>query len=310
MTTRTEHDPCGPVAVPADRQAQARPAYGWALPAVSPSVSLAGGVLEFAQPAQVTEVVEPGMKLVLVLGGKITYQLHDRQAICVEGPAFHMSLSDDPFTIQHQFDTTAPLQYITVRMPSSTLCDEFGFDRAQLSRRLDPRNTVGTRLTVDRRASKIVQALGAQMLLCPLQGAMRNLYLSGKALELTATVMTGVEQRDDDRPVMSLGTQDVRRLRLAQDILLQRLQDPPTLPALARQIGTNVNKLTVGFRQLFGTSVYGFVREQRLALAYRMLAAGQISVTDAAQACGYSSSHFTKAFRHRYGVAPSALTER
>ena len=157
---------------------------------------------------------------------------------------------------------------------------------------------------------QIVQALGAQMLLCPLQGAMRNLYLSGKALELTATVMTGVEQRDDDRPVMSLGTQDVRRLRLAQDILLQRLQDPPTLPALARQIGTNVNKLTVGFRQLFGTSVYGFVREQRLALAYRMLAAGQISVTDAAQACGYSSSHFTKAFRHRYGVAPSALTER
>ncbi len=167
---------------------------------------------------------------------------------------------------------------------------------------------MGTRLTVDRRANKIVQALGFQMLLCPLQGAMRNIYLSGKALELTATVMAGVEQPDDERPITSLSSQDVRRLRQVQEILSQSLQDPPTLQTLARLVGTNVNKLTLGFRQLFGTSVYGFVREQRLELAYRMLAAGQISVSDAAQTCGYTNSHFTKAFRNRYGVAPSALS--
>lgn len=274
---------------------------------MSPSVSLAGGVLEFSEPAQVTEVVEPGMKLVLVLDGQITYQLRDRQAIRVQGPAFHMSLSDDPFTVQHRFDTTAPLQYITVRMPSSTLCDEFGFDMKHLSRRLDKRNSVGARLTVDGRANKIVQALGSQMLRCPLQGAMRNIYLSGKALELTATVMAGVEQREDALPITSLGSQDVRRLRQVQEILLQSLQNPPTLQALAHLVGTNVNKLTLGFRQLFGTSVYGFVREQRMELAYRMLAAGQISVADAAHTCGYTNSHFTKAFRRRYGVAPSTL---
>lgn len=286
----------------------AQPVFGWELPSVSPSVSLAGGILEFSEPAQFTEVVEPGMKLVLVLGGQITYQLRDRQAIRVQGPAFHMSLSEDPFTVRHRFDTTAPLQYITVRMPSSTLCDEFGFNVKQLSCRLDSRDTVGTRWTVDRRANKIVQALGSQMLLCPLQGAMRNIYLSGKALELTATVMAGVEQSEDDQPITSLSSQDVRRLRQAQEVLLQCLQDPPTLHALARLVGTNVNKLTLGFRQLFGTSVYGFVREQRLELAYRMLAAGQINVTDAAQACGYTKSHFTKAFRNRYGIAPSGLT--
>ncbi|WP_390349001.1 helix-turn-helix transcriptional regulator [Variovorax boronicumulans] len=99
----------------------------------------------------------------------------------------------------------------------------------------------------------------------------------------------------------------MRKLRDAQDILLQRLQAPPTLPELARLSGTNVNKLTLGFRQLFGCSVYDFVREQRLELAYRMLAAGGISVADAALACGYTDSHFTKVFRKRYGVAPSAL---
>lgn len=89
--------------------------------------------------------------------------------------------------------------------------------------------------------------------------------------------------------------------------LRQRLNDPPSLPELARLAGTNVNKLTTGFRQLFGCSVYEFVRAQRLDLAYRLIAAGHGSVAQAAQACGYTDSHFTKVFRQRFGVAPSAL---
>lgn len=58
---------------PAAAAASAAPAaaYGWELPCVSPQLSLAGGVLQFAQPARMTEVVEPGIKLVLVLGGQL-----------------------------------------------------------------------------------------------------------------------------------------------------------------------------------------------------------------------------------------------
>ncbi|MDR2329387.1 MAG: AraC family transcriptional regulator [Comamonas sp.] len=283
------------------------PAYGWELPSVSPQVSLAGGVLQFDEPLQMTEVVEPGIKLVLVLGGQLRYQLRDSQAICVQGPAFHMSLSDAPFTVQHHFDAAAPLQYITVRMPSSSLGDAFGLDLAQLARQLDAQPGSSQYLTVDRRADKLVQALGTQMLMCPLQGAMRHIYLSGKALELMATVVAGMGQAADERPAVALSSQDVRRLQRAQDILRQQLHDTPSLEQLARQVGTNVNKLTLGFRQLFGTSVYGFVREQRLELAYRMLAAGEISVADAARASGYTSSHFSKVFRKRFGLAPSAL---
>ncbi|PBI87817.1 Regulatory protein PchR [Variovorax boronicumulans] len=283
------------------------PAYGWHIPNVSPSISLSGGVLQFAEPAHVTEVVAPGLKLVLVLDGQISYRLRDRDPLDVQGPAFHLSLSDDPFTVHHRFGTAAPLQYVTVCMPADTLTNVFGMDMARLSRRIDRCSMSGQRLTVDRRANRLLMALGRQMLLCPMQGAMRNIYLSGKALELTATVMSGIDEPETERTGTPLNSQDVRKLRDAQDILLQRLQAPPTLPELARLSGTNVNKLTLGFRQLFGCSVYDFVREQRLELAYRMLAAGGISVADAALACGYTDSHFTKAFRKRYGVAPSAL---
>ncbi|WZB68552.1 helix-turn-helix transcriptional regulator [Achromobacter xylosoxidans] len=79
------------------------------------------------------------------------------------------------------------------------------------------------------------------------------------------------------------------------------------MPELARRAGVNVNKLTTGFRRVFGCSVYAFVREQRMAQAHALLAAGEMSVSQAAYACGYTDSHFTKAFQRRYGVLPSAL---
>lgn len=95
------------------------PAYGWQLPAVAPQVSLAGGVLRFDAPACTTEVVEPGFKLVLVLGGQLRYQLRERQAVRVQGPAFHLSLNREPFTVRHEFDPAAALEYVAVRMPAA-----------------------------------------------------------------------------------------------------------------------------------------------------------------------------------------------
>lgn len=278
-------------------------AYGWQLPAISPNLSLAGGVLRFDAPTRMTEVVEPGLKLVLVLGGQISYQLRERQATRVQGPAFHLSLNQAPFTVRHEFDPSTVLEYVAVRMPASSLARDFGIDAEWLAQRASGQR----RILLDQRANRVLQGLGRQMLLCPTQGAMRQVYLAGKALELAAAVMSGLEQRDEPGGANPLHAHDVRRLRTAQDILRQQLDNPPPLPELARLVGTNVNKLTTGFRQLFGCSVYGFVREQRLELAYRLIAAGHSSVSQAALACGYTDSHFTKVFRQRFGVPPSAL---
>ncbi len=279
---------------------------GWTLPEISPSVSLAGGMLRFMKPAHTTEVVDPGFKLVLILEGQLQYTLGGQQPTSVCGPAFHMSVSDEPFSLRLQFDPGAPVRYVAVRIPQCSLADDFGIDARWLARRV----AGSRRLLMDQQADRTVQGLGRQMLLCPVQGAARRMYLAGKAMELAATVMTGVEQGAvgaDEAAAPLLVPRDVERLHAVRDILGQRLQHPPTLPELARLAGTNVNKLTTGFRKLYGCSVYDFVREQRLALAYRLIATGQASAAEAAEACGYTASHFTKAFRKRFGVTPGNL---
>ena len=83
------------------------------------------------------------------------------------------------------------------------------------------------------------------------------MYLSGKALELTALALGALEPARDAPPA-GLSRADVERLHHARDLALANLQDPPGLPDLARRAGVNVNKLTTGFRKLFGQSVYAF----------------------------------------------------
>lgn len=277
----------------------------WQLPLATPTLELSAGTLSFPAPAHSIEHNEAGLKLVLVLGGQLDYQLQSGGAVSVEGPAFHISLSDTPFSVSHHYAARQPLQYLSIRMPMQALHDTFGAELGSLARRIAPaaRQTMAT---ANGYAGKAVQALGRQIMLCPLAGPLRQLYLSGKALELTAAVMdglTGTGTAAETAP----GTRQLRCLQQARDILLQRLHAPPTLPELARLAGTNASTLSQGFRQQFGTSVFAYVREQRLELAYRMLAAGNISVADAAHACGYTDSHFSKVFRQRYGVSPSDL---
>ncbi|MCE4058895.1 AraC family transcriptional regulator [Pandoraea sputorum] len=125
----------------------------------------------------------------------------------------------------------------------------------------------------------------------------------------TATDVARVASQPISQDIESHRDRVTRRaVFAARDVLNDRLQAPPSLPLLAREVGINVNKLCAGFRQQFGTTVHGYVRERRLATAFELLSARRISVSEAAWQCGYTDSHFAKVFRARFGMLPNTLT--
>jgi len=279
----------------------------WHDPYAAPPLSLSSGVLRASRDQAILEENDAGLKLVLLLGGELRYAMHRRQQVHVAGPALHLSLSPRPFVVSHYFNTVAPLQYVAIRMPQSALRQQLGLEADAFAAR---QRGAAAPFFLDRRADKAVQALGMQLLRCPLQGGLRKMYMAGKALELTAAALAALEPARAGLAgsgALALPARQRECLHHARALLRDQLQDPPGLPALARQVGLNVTALTRGFRQLFGCSVYDFVREQRFEHAYRMLASGQCTVAQAAFACGYSDSHFSKAFQKRFGVAPRKL---
>jgi AraC-like DNA-binding protein len=152
-----------------------------------------------------------------------------------------------------------------------------------------------------------MQTVIQQILQCPFQGLTQRMYLESKVWELMALELAQTPELDcsDDRS-KPLKPEDIERIHYAKDLLVSRLSDPPSLIELARLVGINDCKLKAGFRQVFGTTVFGYLHSCRMERSRQLLGAGEISVAEAAQSVGFvNRSHFAIAFRKQFGVNPS-----
>ena len=139
---------------------------------------------------------------------------------------------------------------------------------------------------------------------CPHQGLTRALYLEAQALELISLYIQAVPAGQGSSS--SLPAADIESIRQAQDILQQSLRTPPSLLELARQVGINDRKLKQGFREVLDTTVFGYLTQQRMETACRLLRQKR-SVAVVAATVGYDSpTAFSGAFRRKFGVAPKA----
>jgi AraC-like DNA-binding protein len=141
---------------------------------------------------------------------------------------------------------------------------------------------------------------------CSYGQGMRELYLEGEMLELIAVYFNESLYETERIPrTVKLSTDDMESLRLAKDILQRDYLHPPTLAGLARIICLNEFKLKKGFKEMFGYTVHAYVIEQRMQKAQQLLEQGSITVSEAASRVGYGNvSHFSAAFRKKFGVRP------
>lgn len=147
---------------------------------------------------------------------------------------------------------------------------------------------------------------------CPYQGSIRQIYLEGKVLELIALYFA---QLADHTSVSSQFTKVKRKdfdsLHQAKNILLQNMDNPPSLAELARLVGINERKLQQGFQKLFGTTVFGVLHDYRMDQARQLLEADQMTVGAIANAVGISHrGYFATAFKRKFGSTPREYLKR
>ena len=138
-----------------------------------------------------------------------------------------------------------------------------------------------------------------------LQGALEKRLLAYQqrfgALPDTAT----------ETPCAEIPGKQVEQLYRVRQLLRERLTDPPSLNELAALVGTNQPRLSRGFRALFGTTVFGFLREARMQRARDLLAGTALPVKTVALEVGYrNTSDLTRSIKERFGMTPTELRER
>lgn len=142
-----------------------------------------------------------------------------------------------------------------------------------------------------------------QIINCPFKGRVRQFYLEAKAMELIVLRLEQMEGVPCACNELPFG--EMEKINAAADLLLADLENPPSLFGLARSVGVSHGKLNQGFNRVFGTTVFGYLRECRLGRARQLLSSKQMNVTQAALNVGYTSlPSFSRAFYNRFGVTP------
>jgi AraC family transcriptional regulator len=162
----------------------------------------------------------------------------------------------------------------------------------------------------DRRLTTLVEAMQTEV-----QGGCRTgrLYAEGLSIALLGFLSERMPSQIADPDVSTktgagqrLSAASMRRIR---DYVEQNLASDLSVSTLGRLVNLSPYYFARAFKATCGTSPHGFVVEQRITQAVRLLRSGH-SLAHIACTVGFSSqSHFTRVFREKVGATPAQFRD-
>ena len=147
------------------------------------------------------------------------------------------------------------------------------------------------------------------LLSCDWQQPANHLMLSTASTLLMTGLVQQYSRVNWPLPVVRGGLAP-RVLKRIQAFIADNLSQPLTLADLAAEAALSDYHFARMFRQTTGQSPHQYVMQQRMDKARQLLRKTQLSLTDIAYDCGFSSlSHFSNRFRVCCGVSPSVYRQ-
>lgn len=139
------------------------------------------------------------------------------------------------------------------------------------------------------------------------EGAISNLRCQSVLFELLAIQLEQCKLGDNKNSFADINVRDKEKLYALHAYLQQNFLNDLSLSSLCRVSTLNEFKLKKGFRTLFNTSVFGYVKQLRMEYASRLIRDDRKSIEEVSEILGYEySNHFSAAFKKHYGTSPSA----
>ncbi|WP_353145376.1 AraC family transcriptional regulator [Chryseobacterium sp.] len=144
---------------------------------------------------------------------------------------------------------------------------------------------------------------------CDRKGIFKRIYLEAKVSEL---LLLQLEQLfNTSSSTSSLPKKDEEKIYAVRDYIANNLDATCSLNELAHQVGTNEFTLKKGFKELFGTTVFGFWNDTKMELAKKLLLDSDLNISEISDRIGYKNPrHFSAAFKRKYHILPSQVGSR
>jgi AraC-like DNA-binding protein len=150
-----------------------------------------------------------------------------------------------------------------------------------------------------------VASLVADTIDTPLQGEMRALQYHGRLIELVAYAIDAIGRSAESVAGTMRSEREIDLAQQARERLSHEYKQPPDLDDLARELGTNPNKLRSAFKTAFGVTMAEYCLDRRMREAQQLLLQAKLNISQVGERVGYEyPSGFAAAFTRHVGMSP------
>lgn len=137
-------------------------------------------------------------------------------------------------------------------------------------------------------------------------GFLRSLFLEGKSFQmLVVQIAQYQDDQSEDKLPKILRKSDIHKVDYVVKRIAGDLSSNLTVENLAKEAGTNVNKLQEGFKYVYDLTVNKYIQNVKLEAAKDMLMNSEKNISEIVLAIGLNNrSYFSKIFKEKYGVNP------
>lgn len=146
------------------------------------------------------------------------------------------------------------------------------------------------------------------ILCCQRAGYLKKLFIEAKVIELFLHQVEQFEQINGKGISASLRKSDIEKIHQVKAVIEQKMDEPFSLLDLSRMVGINDFKLKKGFREIYGTTVFGYLHDLKMQRAKQMLLNLDTTISEVSRLAGFKNqTHFTVAFKRKFGVVPGKI---
>ena len=166
-------------------------------------------------------------------------------------------------------------------------------------------DNIGNKFYKEKKLEPMMSVVLNQMVQLSVHESMHNLYLRAKVFELMSLYFNRSKEMDVEQCPFLVDDKNIKKIRLAKEIIISRMIEPPSLTDLASEVEISLKKLKEGFKQVYGASVFVFLLDYKMQVSKTLLSSGNYNVNEVALKVGYSTAtHFINAFKKKFGTTP------
>lgn len=163
--------------------------------------------------------------------------------------------------------------------------------------------SISTLLNANNQGSILVTAIKTILQSEEMEGEMRRTIEQNKK---------AYDQASDNTLRIVLSKSDLQKIGKVSEYIANNLEEPNlSIKELAHILGTNEFKLKYGFKQLYGTTIFRYLQDERLRKASLLVQHSNLPLKNIAEMTGFKTApHFSRVFKDKYGFSPSEFRKQ